>query len=244
MGWVRRNIFVPIPRVKTIDELNIEILRRCREYRKHKISGREHPVGDMALVSQAKMTRLPPYRFDPSRTITAKVGDYSTVRFHLNNYSVPIKYAGKEVSVKGYGSEVVVFYRGDEIARYPRCYEKGKTYYCLEHYLDLIESRPRSVFNARPVKDNISTRLLEAGRRLSGPKEMVKLLRLCVDYGEAKVLEAISRIGNQKLSVEQVRAYLIPVANEPAKIHPAIEIPVAKPQLEKYDALVCREVAL
>jgi len=244
VGWVRRNIFVPIPRVKTIDELNIEILRRCREYRKHTISGREHPVGDMALVSQAKMTRLPPYRFDPSRTITAKVGDYSTVRFHLNNYSVPIKYAGKEVSVKGYGSEVVVFYRGDEIARYPRCYEKGKTYYRLEHYLDLIESRPRSVFNARPVKDNISTRLLEAGRRLSGPKEMVKLLRLCVDYGEAKVLEAISRIGNQELSVEQVRAYLIPVANEPAKIHPAIEIPVAKPQIEKYDALVCREVAL
>ncbi len=244
VGWVRRNIFVPIPRVKTIDELNSEMLRRCREYRKHKISGKEQPVGKMALVSQAKMAPLPHYRFDSSRTITAKVDDYSTVRFDLNNYSVPVKYAGKEVSVKGYGNEVVVLYRNDEIARYPRCYEKGKTKYRLEHYIDLIETRPRSVFNARPVKDNISAKLLEAGRRLSGPKEMVKLLRLCVDFGQEKVMEAISRIGNHELSVEQVRAYLIPVANEPAKIHPVIEIAVAKPQFEKYDTLMCKEAAL
>lgn len=244
VGWVRRNIFVPIPRVKTIDDLNAEILRRCLEYRKHKIPGRDQLVGEMALTSQVKMISLPRYRFDSSRTITAKVDDYSTVRFDLNNYSVPVNYAGKEVSVKGYGNEVAIFYRNNEIARYARCYEKGKTEYRLEHYIDLIETRPRSVFNARPVKDNISARLLEAGRRLSGPKEMVKLLRLCVDYGQEKVMEAISRIGNHELSVEQVRAYLIPVANESAKIHPLIDIPVAKPQFEKYDVLVNRGVAL
>ena len=170
--------------------------------------------------------------------------DYSTVRFDLNNYSVPVKYAGKEVSVKGYGNELAILYRNDEIARYPRCYEKGKTEYRLEHYIDLIQSRPRSVFNARPVKNNISARLLEAGRRLSGPKEMVKLLRLCVEYGQEKVMETISRIGNHELSVEQVRAYLMPVAGESVKIHPLLDIPVAKPQFEKYDTLVNRGVAL
>lgn len=243
VGWMRRNIFVPIPRVDTIDELNAEIRRRCFNYRKHKISGRDQLVGEMALASQARMTSLPRYRFDPSKTITAKVDDSSTVRFDLNNYSVPVKYAGKEVSAKGFGNEVVILYRGAEIARYTRCYEKGKTKYRLEHYIDLIESRPRSVFNARPVKDNISAKLLEIGWRLTGPREMVKLLRLCVDYGEDKVMSAINRIGTHELSVEQVRAYLIPV-NEPVKIHPKIDIPVAKPQFEKYDALVNREVAL
>lgn len=74
---------------------------------------------------------------------------------------------------------------------------------------------------------------------MSGPKEMVKLLRLCVDYGQEKVMEAISRIGNHELSVEQVRAYLIPV-NAPVIIHPKIDIQVAKPQFEKYDALMNR----
>jgi len=218
--------FVPIPRVDTIDELNAEILRRCLQYRKHKIFGRDQLVGEMALASQARMTSLPKYRFDPSKTVTAKVDDYSTVRFDRNNYSVPVKYAGKEVSIKGYGNEVVIFYRNSEISRYLRCYEKGtKQSTALNTYLDLIESRPRSVFNARPVKDNVSTKLLEIGQRLAGPKEMVKLLRLCVDYGEDKVLDAIGHIRTFELSVEQVRAYLIPV-NDPLKIYPKLDIPV------------------
>ena len=126
VGWVRRNIFVPIPRVDTIDDLNAEIFRRCLQYRKHKIFGRDQLVGEMTLASQARMTLMPQYRFDPSKSITAKVDDYSTVRFDLNNYSVPVKYAGKEVSAKGYGNEVVILYRSDEIARYARCYEKAK----------------------------------------------------------------------------------------------------------------------
>ena len=243
VGWVRRNIFVPVPRVDTIDKLNAEILRRCLKYRKHRISGRDQSVGEMALASQAKMTSIPRYRFDPSKTVTARVDDYSTVRFNLNNYSVPVEYAGKEVSIKGYGNEVVILYRNTEIDRYTRCYEKGKTKYRLEHYIDLIESRPRSVFNAKPVKENVSAILLQAGRRLSGPREMVKLLRLCVDHGEAKVIAAISRIGTSELSVEQVRAYLVPV-KEPVKIYPKVDVQVAKPQFKQYDALLNKEAAL
>jgi hypothetical protein len=41
------------------------------------------------------MAPLPKYRFDSSKTIIAKVDDCSTVRFDLNNYSVPVKYAGE-----------------------------------------------------------------------------------------------------------------------------------------------------
>lgn len=243
VGWVRRNVFVPLPRVETMDELNAEILRRCLKYRQHKIAGRDQLVGEMALTSQAIMAALPKYRFDPSKTVTTDVGDYSTVRFDCNNYSVPIKYVGKEVSVKGYGNEVVIFYRNSEIARYPRCYKKGKTEYRPEHYLDLLERRPRSVFNARPVKENVSARLMEMGRRLTGPREMVKLLRLCVDHGEDKVLEAVNRIGTSELSVEQVRAYLIPVS-DPSKFYSKLDIEVAKPQFDKYDALVGGRAAL
>jgi len=243
VGLVRRNIFVPVPRVDSIDELNAEILKRCLRYREHKIFGRDQLVGEMAQASRARMMSLPRYRFDPSKTITAKVDDFSTVRFDGNSYSVPVNYAGKEVSIKGYGNEVAILYRGTELDRYIRCYEKGKTNYRLEHYIDLIENRPRSAFNAKPVKDNVSAKLLQAGRRLSGPREMVKLLRLCIDYGEDKVISAIDRIRTPELSVEQVRAYLIPV-NEPAKIYPKTNIQVTKPQFEKYDALVKKGVAL
>lgn len=238
VGWIRRNVLVPIPRVESIDDLNTELLRRCLKYREHKIAGREQTVGEMALTTKVRMTQLPRYRFDSSKSITARVGEFSTVRFDYNHYSVPFKYVNKEVSIKGYGNEVVMMYRNTEIARYSRCYERGKTLYRLEHYIDLIEKRPRSVFNAKPVKNNISTELLEIGRRLSGPREMVKLLRLCIDYGEPRVITAISSLTSPMLSVEQIQAYLLPDTPLPEKIYPPIEIKVSKPQFDKYDALM------
>lgn len=105
----------------------------------------------MAKAAKARMTKLPRYRFDPSKTIIATVDSFSTVRLDYNHYSVPVKYVSKEVSTKGYGNELIIMYRNMEIARYHRCYERGKTKYQLTYYIDLIEKRPRSVFNARPV---------------------------------------------------------------------------------------------
>jgi transposase len=237
VGWVRRNIFVPIPRVNSIQELNSELMNRCLKYREHKIKGKPSTVGEMAAVSRAHMTQLPRYKFDSSKTITARADSFSTVRFHYNNYSIPYQYAGREISVKGFGNEVAMFYRNTEIVRYTRCYERNKTMYRLEHYIDLIERRPRSVFNAKPVKNSISAELIEIGRKLSGPHEMVKLLRLFVDYGEEKLITAISHVQSPEISVEQIQAYLVPNFT-PAKIQPDIDIKVARPQFDKYDSLM------
>ncbi len=237
VGWIKRNIFVPIPRVDTLDELNTEIRRRCLQYREHKIYGREQTVGKMAENARAFMTRLPPYRFDPGKSVTALVDDYSTVRFDYNHYSVPTQYAGKEVSVKGYGNEVVMLYRSKEIARYTRCYGRNQTEYRLAHYIDLIEKRPRSVFNAKPVKNNISDELLRLGRRLSGPREMVKLLRLFMDYGEEKIMTAVRSINSPEITIEQVRAHLAP-AQEPVRLYRPYDVKVQKPQVSRYDALI------
>ncbi len=243
VGWVRRNIFVPIPRVNTIQELNNELMSRCLKYRKHNIKGKPSTVGEMAVVAKVHMTPLPRYKFDTSKTITARADSFSTVRFDRNNYSIPCQYASKEVSIKGFGNEVAMYYRNTEIARYTRCYDRNKTMYHLEHYIDLIEKRPRSVFNAKPVKDSISVELIEIGRRLSSPHEMVKLLRLLVDYGEEKLITAIRQVQGHEISVDQIKAYLIPDFT-PAKIQPGIEIKVARPQFDKYDSLMKGDVVV
>lgn len=240
VGWARRNILVPIPRVDSIDDLNAEILRRCLKYREHKIAGKSLPVGEMARTTRVRLTPLPRYRFDSSKSITQRVSSFSTVKFDYNHYSVPINYADQEISIKGYGNEVVMMSRNTEIARYTRSYERGQTYYQLEHYLELIEKRPRSVFNAKPVKNNVSSELLEIGRRLSGPREMVRLLRLYVEHGEEKVMNAIHALPNPEITVEQIQAYLLPVVVPETHFMPPIDIKVSKPQFSKYDALMNR----
>lgn len=78
VGWGRRNILVPIPRVATIEELNAEILRRCLKYRENNITGREQTVGVMAQSASARMANLPKFKFDPGRNLIARVDDFST----------------------------------------------------------------------------------------------------------------------------------------------------------------------
>ena len=103
-------------------------------------------------------------------------------------------WAGKPVSVKASGLEVRIYYQGEEIASHPRCYKKYKTIYCLEHYLPLIEQRPRSVFHAQPVKAaNLPQEIYDYVGQFPNPdKAMVRLLKLIVDHGLDSVITAIN----------------------------------------------------
>lgn len=242
VGLSRRNMMVPIPRVDTLSELNVHLRRACCEYRNHRIQGRDQTVGEMALTAEAAMISLPKYKYDPAKMMIKKVDKFATVSFDGNRYSVPVENAGKEISVKAYGNEVAMISRNMEIARYERSYEKGKTFYRLEHYMELIERRPRSVYNAKPVKSNVPKDLLEFGKRFSDHRDMVKLLRLFVDYGEEKLLSAIGRIKSPVVSIEQVLSYLTSVeAPESTNLSSdVVDVEVLKPKIDNYDQLIER----
>ncbi len=238
VGYSRRNFIVPIPRVSSIDELNQKLWNDCLKYREtHKVQNRNNSVNVMYQEELRFLNAIPRFRFDTSKTVVASVDDYSTVRFEKNNYSVPTKHLRKDVTVKGYGNYIRILYQNVEIANYTRCYFHGRTEYKLEHYIDLLERKPRSVFNAKPVKDNVAKALLDWGRQLpGGNKEMVKLLRLCVDYGEERILKLKDLIpGHVVPTVDMVRTHL----NEPTEstviyLSPN-EVPVEAVDLTAYD---------
>lgn len=139
------------------------------------------------------------------------------MRFEKNNYSVPTRYLTKEITVKGYGNRVTLHYRNTEVASFERCYASGETMYRLEHYIDLLERKPRSVGNARPVKETVAEELIEWGKLLpGGNKDMVRLLRLCVDHGQDKVLSIKHLMpGGTIPTVDLIRSYLIPADTAP-----------------------------
>lgn len=93
VGLVRRNAFVPMPNISTIEELNAKLLEHCSMYRSHKISGKNMTVGEIAENCKEDWIPLPPYRFDPSNTIQIKADDFSLVRFDHDKYSVPYQYS-------------------------------------------------------------------------------------------------------------------------------------------------------
>lgn len=176
------------------------------------------------------------FRFDISKTIIATVDDYSTVRYEKKYYSVPTKYLRKDVTVKGYGNYVRIFCQNTEIASHIRCYYSNKTIYRLEHYIDLLERKPRSVFNAKPVKQNVTEELLTWDRQLpGGNREMVKLLRLCLDYGEERILSIKKLIFSHIVpTVDMIRAHLNDPTDAPV-IYLNKDVPVESIDLSQYD---------
>ena len=237
VGYARRNFMVPVPRVKSLVELNQQLIKDCLNYRTtHKVESRTCTVSQAFEEECFYLRQIPAYRYDTSRLGTPIVGDYSTIRFDKNDYSVPVRYLRKQMTVKGYANEICIFYDGELVTTYDRFYGTGKTEYRLEHYIDLLERKPRAVFQAKPVRYNVTKELLDWGKLLpGGNKEMVKLLRLCVDHGEEKILSIREELPKNIVpSVDMIRSQLheTPESNI---VYLSNEIPVTITDLTRYD---------
>ena len=211
VGYSRKNFLVPVPRVDSMESLNEQLLESCLQYRNtHKVQGRSQSVREMFLAEQAFFHPVAPYRYETARITTPSVGDYSTVRFDRNEYSVPVRFLRRTVTVKGYANTVEIICDRETVVTYERLSGQGKTAYKLEHYIGLLERKPRSVFQAKPVRQTVRQELLELGKHLpGGNKDMVRLLRMCVDYGEDRVIFATNRIPSGITpTVDLIRSYL------------------------------------
>ena len=237
VGYSRNNFLVPVPRVDSMDALNEQLLESCLQYRNtHKVQGRSQTVKEMFATEQSCLHPVAPYRYETAKVTTPTVGDYSTVRFDRNEYSVPVRFLRRAVTVKGYANKVEILCDRDTVVTYERLSGQGKTTYKLEHYIGLLERKPRSVFQAKPVRQTVKQELLELGQHLpGGNKDLVRLLRMCVDYGEDRVIFAKNRIpAGITPTVDLIRSYL----EEPVQ-NPIIpfrkEVSINQTNLAYYD---------
>ena len=161
VGWARRNILVPVPRVDSLQELNILLLERCEKYEAHRIQGKPASVGIMYKQEKGHLLLLPKYTFETAKCISARVNAFSTVRFRTNSYSVPVAYVGRVVGIKAYPEKVEIHFGGQKIAEHDRCFGQHENRYHLEDYLPLLEIRGRAFYNAAPVRQNIPPEVLQ-----------------------------------------------------------------------------------
>lgn len=129
----------------------------CLAYQKHTIRGRSKTIGEYFEVERDKLTPLPLRAMEPVRQVIASCNPFATVRFDTNRYSVPVEYVGKDVTVKASVFEISLWYRGKQIAMHPRLYEREAVTYKLEHYLPLLEKKPRAVRCAALTNDRMKS---------------------------------------------------------------------------------------
>src|SRR5882757_4739797 len=204
VGWIRRNLLVPVPRAASFTALNEQLLEGCRRRLAERLRGHDETIGERVARDLAAFQDLPPAPYDACEKKAARVSSQSLVRYRGTDYSVPSAYGHREVVIRGYVHEVVICCGAAMIARHPRSYEREGFIFDPLHYLALLEHKIGAFDQAAPLvgwalPEEFVTlrRLIEARMAKRGKREFVQVLRLLEVFRREDVLagvrEAIAR---------------------------------------------------
>ena len=189
---------VPLPRVRSIDELNRHLLDACEKRKVAVLRGYKESIATRLERDRLALMALPADDFDSSEKVSTRVSSLSLVRYRSNDYSVPTAYGYQDVLVRGYVDRVEIACGAEVIARHPRCYEKASFIYNPLHYLALLERKPHALDQAAPLQSwelpeefEQLRRLMEARLGKKGRKEYIQVLRLMESFGDVEVAVAV-----------------------------------------------------
>ena len=185
LEFARSHYLVPVPRVECLAELNGELLRRCEADLQRSLRGKAAAKGELLVEERASMLSLPSQEFDARRLTQSGANALSLVRFDTNSYSVPVKYAHREITVVASVDEVRLVFEDQLIARHDRHWGREQFVFDPLHYLALLERKPGGFDHARPLKDWNLPECFEILRRRQeneplglGTREFIRVLRL------------------------------------------------------------------
>jgi transposase len=199
--YARQNFMVPVPEVRDLEELNQHLLECCRADAQRKLRGRATTKAELLKADQAAFLPLPPVPFAACRVASTAASSLSLVRFDDNDYSVPVAFAHHPILVKGFMDEVVLFNKGEAVARHWRIWEKQQISFDPLHYLALLERKPGALDHARPLEGwRLPGCFATLRRRLeleldggSGTREYIGVLRLLEKHPLENLTRAVVR---------------------------------------------------
>jgi len=183
---IRQVAFTPMPKGRNLKEIQDQVISRCLSYiRFHKIRDRKMPIAPMLQEERSLLTPLPLKPFSAYAETEAQVRSDLTFRYDATKYSAPQEFIGKTVSVRATSYRVEAWYRGSMVCSHARPFTKGEHQYLPEHYLPLLQRKPRAVPNAAPLKYGAL------------PPELEKFRKLCQDKNKYEQLANILMLGQQ-----------------------------------------------
>src|SRR6516164_8542016 len=198
VGWIRRNLLVPVPRAASFTALNEQLLDGCRRRLAERLRGHDETIGERLARDLAVFQGLPPSPYDACEKKAGRVSSQSLVRYRGTDYSVPTAYGHREVVIRGYVHDVVISCGAEVIARHPRSYEREGFVFDPLHYLALLERKIGALDQAAPLvgwdlPEEFATlrRLIEARMAKRGKREFVQVLRLLEVFRLEDVLAGI-----------------------------------------------------
>jgi len=223
----RANFLTPVPHAPSFDALNAGLAELCLARQSERAGRHEQTIGERLVADQAVLRDPPAAPFEPCHKSVTKVSSLSLVRYRLNDYSVPTAYGFRDVLVKGFVDQVVIFWGAVEIARHPRSYERCQFVFEPRHYLALLEQKPGALDQAAPLQGwtipeplQHLRRLLEVRMGNRGKREFIQVLRLMEVFSATIVASAtLDAIRLNAIGFDAVKQLVIArVERRPARL--------------------------
>jgi len=220
--YVRRNFMVPIPSFNDWDSFNKYLLECCIKRLSMKAAGKVKTIGELFEEDRKVFGKLPDTDFEACRVESHNVSSQSLLTFKKNQYSVPIKYAYREVILKAFVYKLKICYKDEIIAKHQRCYEKGEYILDPMHYVPLLERKPSGLDSAKPFTNwelpecfAILRAGLEKRHAQAGKREYILILQLLRDYSISEVASAIKKaFTHRAVNFESIKM-LVLIGREP-----------------------------
>ena len=222
IGVIRSRLFVPVPKADSWEELNRMLLEKA-----------EAVKGSAEIFEEDAGALLPLRSYRPESLRSAKVDKLCLVRYDNCFYSVPTRFVGRSLLVRGGPFEVEILNEKEIVARHPRLYEQGRIATELSHYIDLLELKPRAVARALPVIQAKLPPEFEAYRQRVfdgtgvGDRRYVGVLRLVTEFGVRPVKEALALALSSRFN-EPCDVRLL-VLRQMEGSRPALTVPMGTP---------------
>jgi transposase len=147
IGRFRRRHLTPVPKAKSLAQLNDQLAAADALDQDRHIAARVETVGQAAAREQVALRALPVEPFDVSTPLTCHVDAKARICVRQSYYSVPAHLAGARVSVAlGARTFIVRDARPGRpalvVAEHTRSLHKNTQTLVLDHYLEVLARRP------------------------------------------------------------------------------------------------------
>ncbi len=234
VGFARRNFMVPLPEVKSFEELNAHLLSCCQQDDERQVKGQSMRIAEAWQIEKRQLRPLPKYDFACCVSRELSLNPYSQVVFETNRYSVPTNQAYPKLSLRAYPFEIEILHGKQILACHPRSYEREQDIFDPLHYLPLLEQRPGAFEYATPIKawrknwsvlyEQLLDKLLSRYEGSAGIRHFIQILKLHSSYRAELVEQAVEeslRYGS--LHVDAVRL-CIEQLSHPQKLPASLDL--------------------
>lgn len=251
VGYARRNYLVPLPEGSDLEAINLHLRESCLSDQQRTMARRTEPIAARLAFERQTLGPLPTHVPELALVVEVLVHSTGRVRFQTNDYSVPIEYAYRRVTLKADPFRVRLYAGEELVADHPRCYRKQAVIEDWRHYVPLLLKKSFAVPWASALRHGDLPPTFEAARldlvaqRTDGNREFARLLDLCLTHEVQTVETALAQARAQgSWSADTVRQLLnlarvqpMPAPLDPCQ-YPAYQAVTPLPDLSAYNRLL------